>query len=251
MVFMNPRPEASEQLKLHEDMEFYTPERQVTHQEALFPGYHAALGNIEKYCTGPGKRLLDVGCGIGGFLKCAQDRGWSIMGTEGSSHLADFASSYLGIEVLNRDNVEDLLPDDEQYDAITTLHVLEHVPDPLKTLQQLVALLKPGGVFLGQVPNQLYDAWSRLPLIRERMSAQMAQEGTNLHHLSFFAPRTFRRLFEQAGLEILAEATYAPSNVRGMANARHGIVRLMKRSVYSVARPFRCGPALEIYARKA
>ena len=98
-----------------------------------------------------GGRLLDVGCGNGGFLMLAKQAGWQVEGLDfdaGAVHAArsrGLEVHHGGVEVLSGRNV--------CYDVITLCHVIEHVHDPIATLRRLHALLKPGGVLWLDTPN--------------------------------------------------------------------------------------------------
>ena len=45
--------------------------------------------------------------------------------------------------------------DDNQYDVILCNHVLEHIPDDTKAMQELYRVLKPGGMAILQIPQDL------------------------------------------------------------------------------------------------
>lgn len=103
--------------------------------------------------SGPGARLLDVGCGNGAFLSTAQGLGYHAVGLE-----MDEAAVELGRRA-GLDIHVGLHPDDIAplglFDHITFNHVLEHVHWPVATLRQVFASLKPGGrVWISQ-PNPL------------------------------------------------------------------------------------------------
>lgn len=100
----------------------------------------------------PGSRVLDVGCGNGGFLMGLKRRGYIVEGTEWSEESAQRVPASAGIPV----HVGDLLKVDlppQSYDAITMWHVLEHVRRPDETVAKIRSLLKPNGWFFLAVPN--------------------------------------------------------------------------------------------------
>lgn len=91
-------------------------------------------------------KVLDVGCGAGGFLirasKIAQ-----VMGVEPDCRVAGYFRS-LGLDV--RNSIKEV---DGVFDVITLFHVLEHFNDPREILKQLGTLLTPGGMIIAEVPN--------------------------------------------------------------------------------------------------
>jgi 2-polyprenyl-3-methyl-5-hydroxy-6-metoxy-1,4-benzoquinol methylase len=110
--------------------------------------YGAALKDLQG-----SDRVLEVGSGSGAFLKQLRDRGISAQGIE-YSETAVIATQAAGLQVENK-SLQDLRDDyADQFDAICSFQVLEHVVDPLGFLQDALALLKPGGRLLLAVPNQ-------------------------------------------------------------------------------------------------
>lgn len=85
------------------------------------------LGNV------PVGRLLDIGAGIGTFLAIARDRGWTVDGTEVSTTAIAHARDAHDLAIR-----EGFVEDAElrgPFDVITLWHVLEHLPDPARTLR--------------------------------------------------------------------------------------------------------------------
>lgn len=136
-----------------------------------------------------GARLLDVGCGNGGFLMLARAMGWDADGVDFDECAAAQARSQ-GFHVVVG-GVEALSEQHDVYDVITSSHVLEHVPDPAAHLRTLFSLLKPGGVLWLQTPNlkslgaRLYGShWRGLEAPR---------------HLVLFNVKSLRRLLDAVG----------------------------------------------------
>lgn len=98
-----------------------------------------------------GGRLLDVGCGNGGFLMLAQQAGWQVEGLDFDAGAVEAARSR-GLEV-HHGGIELLGERTACYDVITLCHVIEHVHDPIMILRTLHAMLKPGGVLWLDTPN--------------------------------------------------------------------------------------------------
>lgn len=96
-------------------------------------------------------RLLDIGCGNGGFLKLAQKAGWSVHGID-FDPIAVAEARKGGLDIY-LGNIEQLAEQEGTYDWITCSHVLEHVHDPQKLLRYMYRLLRPGGTLWLQTPN--------------------------------------------------------------------------------------------------
>lgn len=98
--------------------------------------------------------LLDMGCGTGDFLQLAQQMGWQIQGIEPNEKAKQISASK-GVTFLSG------TPEaaDQQFDAITLWHVLEHLPNLEEQIKELKRLLKPNGTLVIAVPNyKSFDA---------------------------------------------------------------------------------------------
>ena len=79
-------------------------------------------------------RLLDIGSGRGRFLSVAVSAGWKAIGIEFEPGLAEMARRRYGVQVVVGDAIGAEL--DGPFDVITMWHVLEHLPDPLASLER-------------------------------------------------------------------------------------------------------------------
>ena len=101
--------------------------------------------------TAPPARLLDVGCGAGQFLLRCQSLGFDVMGVEIDPLAVEFACRELGLNV--RTGGIFAVEDEEKFDIVSALGVLEHVERPAAFLDALAKHLTPGGEILIGVPN--------------------------------------------------------------------------------------------------
>jgi 2-polyprenyl-6-hydroxyphenyl methylase / 3-demethylubiquinone-9 3-methyltransferase len=97
-----------------------------------------------------GKRVLDVGCGGGILSESMALKGAQVTGIdlgEKALKVAQLHALETGTQVDYRlVAVEDLarkMP--AQFDVVTCMEMLEHVPDPMSVVQACAALVKPGG----------------------------------------------------------------------------------------------------------
>ena len=97
-------------------------------------------------------RLLDIGSGIGIFLKIAKKDGWDVTGIEPQKSAALYCRNQLGIDV-HLGTIRDVKLEPESFDVVTLWDVWEHVYDPLFFLDQCIKLIRPGGLFVMSVPN--------------------------------------------------------------------------------------------------
>lgn len=97
-------------------------------------------------------RMLDIGCGNGTFLQAMASFGWETFGVEPDPSSAQIAQEYFGSRIYNM-TVEQAHFGDGEFDLITMNHVIEHLPDPLTTLEECYRILRPGGRLVVFTPN--------------------------------------------------------------------------------------------------
>jgi 2-polyprenyl-3-methyl-5-hydroxy-6-metoxy-1,4-benzoquinol methylase len=153
---MNPQPTWQELSTYYaEDYDPYVSDHGAeTKQDAEAVQHALSSGTFRHLPVPAGKRVLDVGCGAGWFLRICRQLGAQTFGIEPSAFGAR-RSRNDGLEVFNG-TVEDYLEQHgahRKFDVITANHVIEHAPDPVKTLQGMKSLLAPGGTLWINVPN--------------------------------------------------------------------------------------------------
>jgi SAM-dependent methyltransferase len=108
--------------------------------------FHLRFGLPKSFWKG--KRVLDVGVGVGRYAEVALKAGSEVWGVDLSyavdvakSNLADYSHS----KIFQAD-VFALPFEKEFFDVIYSFGVLHHTPDPHKAFANLVKYLKPGGI---------------------------------------------------------------------------------------------------------
>ncbi len=141
-------------------------------------------------------RLLDFGCGAGGFLKYLRARGklagrpLDLTGHDVGSY-ADLLRDKDGFRILDLDALA--REPDATYDIISLIEVIEHLPAPLEPMRLVARLLKPGGLLLLTTGN-LESSIARRQGIHYRYCAPEI-------HVSLFNPRCLAQLYHRVGLE--------------------------------------------------
>ncbi len=140
-----------------------------------------------------GGRVLDIGCGSGGYLAFLASLGWTCVGIEPGPQSRAYAQDDLGLTVHAGPLTACALPE-ASFSVVTMWHVIEHLPDPLKTLREIHQLLKADGIVMLRTPNvDSFEArlfrgnWYGLDPPR---------------HLYLFSPRTIRALLKRSGFAI-------------------------------------------------
>jgi 2-polyprenyl-3-methyl-5-hydroxy-6-metoxy-1,4-benzoquinol methylase len=91
-------------------------------------------------------RILDVGCASGTLLWLAKQRGFDVRGVEVSRGAAEFARNILGMDVVCG-QLENGHFRDGDFDVVTMIHVLEHLPNPRQVIRGIFRVLKEDGVY--------------------------------------------------------------------------------------------------------
>jgi SAM-dependent methyltransferase len=110
-------------------------------------------------CIRAKNRYLDVGTGYGGFLRAFKESGFKeVIGIELQPHLVNLAQANIvglqGAQVLKGDFVKEDFSSLGTFDIITCNDVIEHVDDPVLTIQKLSALINDDGCISFEVPNK-------------------------------------------------------------------------------------------------
>jgi 2-polyprenyl-3-methyl-5-hydroxy-6-metoxy-1,4-benzoquinol methylase len=151
------------------------------------------------------RKLLDIGCGPGFFLKTAIARGWQGHGIEPSKQAAAHARS-LGATVtegfFNWDSAQRL----GRYDVVNLTNVLEHVPDAAQTLSRASNLLEPGGVLCVGVPNDFSLFQIAARTVADTGDWWLAPP----HHLNYFDFDSLEGAIEKLGLKLVERTTSFP-----------------------------------------
>jgi len=193
LVYTYPQPGANQLSK------YYDSEDYISHTDgkrSLFEKVYQLVKNIAlknkirliNNLSDKGN-LLDIGAGTGDFLIAANKDGWNITGIEPNEKAKTIAIKK-GVQFVENTNVLQ----SNSFDVITMWHVLEHVPDVQKQIQELERLLKPNGSILIAVPNfNSFDAkyygkfWAAFDAPR---------------HLWHFSKTAIKVLFEREGLQL-------------------------------------------------
>ena len=94
------------------------------------------------------KKILDFGCGWGGFLK-RTIKAKSLVGVELRKECIFYIKKNIK-KIMVSDNLNNL---NEKYDIITMFHVLEHIPYQIETLKELKKKLTKNGKIIIEVPS--------------------------------------------------------------------------------------------------
>jgi SAM-dependent methyltransferase len=138
-------------------------------------------------------RLLDVGCGNGGFIARMRHLGWNVSGIEPDAKAATVAEATVP-GAIHVGTIADAPYPTNAFDAITLSHVLEHVSDPIGLLDRVRNHLKPGGIVVALTPN--------VRSLGRKVFGPAWRGWEPPRHFFVFSLDTLRRCVETAGLEV-------------------------------------------------
>jgi len=175
------------------------------------------LNYIDKHVGLAGKKVLDIGCGGGILTESMAQLGAEVKGIDlGEAPLAvaniHAKESKLNI-VYEAISAEDIaIREAEQYDVVTCMEMLEHVPDPSSIVSACAQLCKPGGDIFFSTINRNPKAFV-FAIIGAEYILNLLPKGTHEYN-KFIRPSELDRWIRQAKLdndEIIG-MTYNPLN---------------------------------------
>jgi SAM-dependent methyltransferase len=147
------------------------------------------LRSLPRLKKGEVRKILDIGCGSGAFIKDAMNLGWEAYGLDPDPNAG---AKMAGLCVVRGGLPETGLPD-TSFDVVTLSHVIEHTHDPVASLHEVFRLLKPGG-----------QAWITTPNVTSDGHRRFHENWIGLHppaHLILFSPTSIMHALDIAGFE--------------------------------------------------
>jgi len=224
-----------------------TPDKRATlgHPSQIWTrGLERRLEIMRRHVDLEGRRILDIGCGVGAFVRRLLEFSPRVAGIdvdaerliEGGKDVPDLALA-LGERLPFRDGA---------FDVVLLHEVLEHVTDDQATLREAHRVLATGGKAVIFCPNRLYPfethgiflgkryVFGNMPLVnylpdpvRDRL----------VPHARAYTKSGLRRLYRRAGLRPLVHSYVFPGFDHVMARRR-----IVGRALRSVLYPLEASP---------
>jgi 2-polyprenyl-6-hydroxyphenyl methylase/3-demethylubiquinone-9 3-methyltransferase len=152
-----------------------------------------------------GKNVIDIGCGGGILTESMARKGATVTGIdlgEKALKVADLHSLESGVAVHYKlIAAEDMAAQEPgQYDVVTCMEMLEHVPDPGAIVRAAAALVKPGGHLFFSTLNRNPKAYL-FAVIGAEYILRMLPKGTHDYD-KFITPSELSQYIRSAGLEV-------------------------------------------------
>ena len=126
--------------------------REMLSYYRFFLGWIRFLEKSLPLKNGKGKKVLEIGCGIGAFAKILNERGFKVDATDVSAFIVNRAKKIhpeINFKILN---IEKNTKMNEMYDYIFAFEVMEHLKNPFKALVNIKKMLKSKGVLIFSTP---------------------------------------------------------------------------------------------------
>lgn len=175
--------------------------------------YKKALDRLENL-TAKG-RLLDVGCSYGAFLELAEYRGWETFGVDVSTKAVAYARQERKLNV-KVGKLEDVRFPKNHFSVITLWDVIEHLDDPVRTLEEIKRILKPDGVVVIFTINQkslINQIAHWLYFLTFKNFASPINNLYDIHHNFFFDIKTLIRATTKSGLKSVIDVEWREAKI--------------------------------------
>lgn len=221
LIFPNPMPVPIEGAGQHYDIEaehFFDNHDQEKKDIAA----KEFLDQAEDTLGYKGK-LLDVGTGRGEILRRAKLEGWDASGVEPTAAFADFAEKYSGAKVY-RQLLEKCGFADGEFDVVILSAVLEHLYNPDEVVGEISRILKPGGLFFFDIPNErglFFKVGNTYQKLKGRNWCVNLSPTFAPFHLFGFSPKSIKVLLDKHNLGIKKWRVYGGES---FLPARDGLI---------------------------
>ena len=154
-----------------------------------------------------GSKVVDIGCGGGILAESMATAGATVTGidmAEGPLSVARLHQIESGVEVDYRQMTAEALASQEagNYDLVTCLEMLEHVPDPSAVIQSCAELLKPGGDVVFSTINRNPKSFL-FAIVGAEYVLRLLPKGTHEYE-KFIRPSELEEWARTAGLDLVA-----------------------------------------------
>jgi len=196
IVYVDPRPGPNE-LKSYHKKGYYGGSGVKKALENALSRLSAAGKRrlVERYKKGG--KILDIGCGDGGFLSAFMGKkAWKVYGIE--PNIEGYRLSKEKEVNVFRNELSKCRFPERHFDAVTLWHVLEHTPDPLKLLKEARRVLDTKGILVLGIPN--------IKGLGFRLGKERWFHLDPPRHLFHFDRKTIRAALKAAGLKPVHES---------------------------------------------
>jgi SAM-dependent methyltransferase len=227
IIYLDPQPTADELQALY-TRDYFEADYRCGHEGSSFDdSTHTTLvdsGLLERIReVKPAGRFLEIGCASGVFLHAAHTQGYQVLGIEYSSDAAQFAREKFQLDVRVGDVARAGLSN-ASFEIVYLGDVIEHLPNPKRTLSEIHRILVDRGLLVLACPTQTNTLFSRIGFTGYSLLGKTAEVNLPPYHLFEYRPGSMRYLLEACGFSLLrSRSTILPPSkiaLRGSAVQR-------------------------------
>lgn len=152
------------------------------------------------------KKIVDVGCGGGILSHSMAQKGASVLGVDLGQENLNAGTIYahnmgLGDVLSYRCVPVEALADEQagEYDIVTCMEMLEHVPDPQSVISACQKLLKPNGILIASTINRNPKSYL-FAIVGAEYILKLLEKGTHDYH-KFITPAELDKMASNSGLK--------------------------------------------------
>lgn len=196
LMFVHPQPSLDEVLMIYDNSYFrrgnkYLRVNETESRSRNLDNDKQKINIIKKYKESG--ELLDVGCAMGDFLYLAMQEGFDVTGLEVSTFCTDYVKNKLGIKVHSSDLISAQLPS-STYDVVTLWDVIEHLRNPVETVNEIYRIMRPGGI--------LCFSTGDVGSFYAQIMGRFWHLSTPPQHLFYFSSKNIRKMLNRCGFVV-------------------------------------------------
>lgn len=181
------------------DEDYFTQYFSTRTKEALNLFFNRLMKEI-KFKNMHNKKLLDIGCAYGYFLRIAGGFGFETYGIDISRYAVEQARKMVNAKFFCGD-VQDNLPFANSYfEIITMFDVIEHLEKPYDALREIRRALKSRGVFIITTPN--------INSLLRRILGEKWIGFRDETHVNLYSIHGLKFMLRKAGFKVLKAETF-------------------------------------------
>ncbi len=204
--------------------------------------YEPWLKRIQSLLSNQSPVLLDIGCGLGMFLRLARNSGFKVRGLEPNAEAVKYLNTEHNIHAYNT-----LLEDyngHETFDVICMWDLLEHLANPGLAVKKVNKILNPGGLLVLEIPvRDSLLHW--VAKVLYKMSFGCVTRPLFLtygvHHLQYFSEKSIVSFLERNSFEV-CECSRTETDISALKQSGHSFYNIAYNailvSLFALARIF-------------